>query len=54
MQRGVNGRSEQIIVLEVKCFTNPKTDLQEFYTAIGQYEFYREVLRKKRTPMNVL
>jgi len=51
MQRGVNGRTEQIIVLEVKCFANPKTDLQELYTAIGQYGFYREVLRKKQRPL---
>ncbi len=44
LQRRVNGNSEQMIVLEVKCFTESKNDLQEFYTAIGQYTFYREAL----------
>lgn len=45
-QRTLNGRSEQIIIVEVKCFTNPKFDLPELYTAIGQYEIYRAALRK--------
>jgi hypothetical protein len=35
---------EQAIILEVKCFTNPQTDLTEFYTAVGQYQFYRAAL----------
>jgi hypothetical protein len=48
MQRGVNGRSEQIIVLEVKCFNNPKTDMQELYTAVGQYGFYQEALLREQ------
>jgi hypothetical protein len=38
------GQLEEVIVLEVKCFTHPKNDLPEFYTAIGQYEFYRATL----------
>lgn len=29
-----------IVVMEVKCFTNPKHDLAEVYTAIGQYQLY--------------
>jgi predicted metalloprotease with PDZ domain len=35
-----------IIVMEVKCFANPKTDLTELYTAIGQYQLYRTALLK--------
>jgi hypothetical protein len=35
LQKFQNGSSEQIIVLEVKCFTNPGSDLTEFYTAVG-------------------
>ncbi len=30
-----------IVVMEVKCFTNPLHDLSELYTAIGQYRMYR-------------
>lgn len=30
-----------IVVMEVKCFTNPLNDLTELYTAIGQYRMYR-------------
>ncbi|GIK67411.1 MAG: hypothetical protein BroJett018_52050 [Chloroflexota bacterium] len=30
-----------IIVLEVKCLSNPKTDLEEIYAALGQYQIYR-------------
>ncbi len=48
MRRGINGRSEQIIVLEVKCFNNPKTDMQELYTAVGQYGFYQEALIREQ------
>lgn len=40
-----DGQFEEVIVLEVKCFTHPKNDLPEFYTAIGQYEFYRATLK---------
>jgi hypothetical protein len=32
---------QEIIILEVKCFSDPKADLQEVYTAIGQYQVYR-------------
>lgn len=45
IQKRVNGRFEQIVVVEVKCFTNPQTDLAEFYAAIGQYLFYRSAMR---------
>jgi hypothetical protein len=44
LERKHNGQSEQVIILEVKCFTNPQTDLSEFYTAFGQYQFYRAAL----------
>ncbi|NJL43347.1 MAG: hypothetical protein HC935_08680, partial [Pseudanabaena sp. SU_2_4] len=37
-----------IIIVEVKCFTNPKVDLPELYTAIGQYEIYRSALSKNQ------
>ena len=34
-----------IIVIEVKCFSSTRTILDEFYQAIGQYLFYRSVLK---------
>lgn len=46
LRRGANGRSEQIIILEVKCFSDPKYDLQELYTAVGQYLFYQTALQR--------
>jgi hypothetical protein len=41
LERKNNGSSEHAIILEVKCFSNPQSDLVEFYTAVGQYQFYR-------------
>ena len=41
LERKNNGSSEHAIILELKCFSNPQTDLTEFYTAVGQYQFYR-------------
>lgn len=45
LRRGANHHGEQVVVLEVKCFANPKHDLQELYTAIGQYLFYQTALQ---------
>lgn len=50
-QRTLNGTGEQIVVIEAKCFTDPRKDLAEFYTAIGQYIFYREALIKNQSPL---
>lgn len=33
-----------IIVVEVKCFSEKRSILDEFYHAVGQYLFYRDVL----------
>lgn len=44
LERKSNGHNEQAIILEVKCFSNPKNDLSEFYTAVGQYQFYRAAI----------
>ena len=43
-ERRANGRSEQIVVVEIKCFSDPARDLDEIYRAIGQYEIYRAAL----------
>jgi hypothetical protein len=47
LQKNANGSAETIIVVEVKCFTNPKTDLSEFYAAVGQYQYYRNAMSLK-------
>lgn len=44
VQKRANGQFEQIVIVEVKCFTNPQTDLVEFYAAVGQYLFYRSAM----------
>ena len=49
LERKRNGQNEQVIILEVKCFTNPQADLQEFYTAVGQYQFYRAAVAANRS-----
>ncbi|MBZ0319854.1 MAG: hypothetical protein K8L91_25815 [Anaerolineae bacterium] len=46
LQRGVNGRMETIIVVEVKCFANEDDDLDELYRAVGQYQYYRLALNR--------
>lgn len=43
-----NGSVEQIIIVEVKCFSNSYNDLDELYRAIGQYLIYRCVLKIKK------
>lgn len=37
-----------IVVIEVKCFANPKADLTELYMAIGQYQYYRVNMKRQR------
>ncbi len=38
---------QTIIVVEVKCFPETRSLLDEFYHAVGQYLFYRQVLAQK-------
>jgi hypothetical protein len=42
--RGLNGRRQTILLVEVKCFPDEKTFLADLYTAIGQYILYRTIL----------
>lgn len=46
----VNGTSRQIMLVEVKCFPDSDTILQELYTAVGQYLFYRVMLNMLDDP----
>lgn len=36
--------NQRIIVVEVKCFASTRTQLDEFYQAVGQYISYRNAL----------
>lgn len=38
------GSLEKIIVVEIKCFTPPLNELDEFYHAVGQYHVYQSGL----------
>lgn len=40
-----------IIVVEVKCFSDNRSHLDQFYHAVGQYLIYRQILNLK--PMKV-
>lgn len=44
LYRIIDNKIEFIIVVEVKCFSNPTNDLHEFYTAVGQYQLYANAL----------
>jgi hypothetical protein len=46
-QRFIDHEPQHIIVVEIKCFEQHTRDLQELYTAIGQYEYYRIALHRK-------
>jgi hypothetical protein len=53
LQKRTNGTQNQIIVVEVKCFVDPKYDLIEFYNAVGQYLFYRTLLSSNELPFAI-
>jgi len=40
-----NGHAQKIIVVEVKCFPEQRSDQDELYRALGQYLMYRNALR---------
>jgi hypothetical protein len=39
------GQAEaEILIVEVKCFSRPQAELDDFYQALGQYIVYRQAL----------
>ncbi len=44
LDRSSEPETQQIIVVEVKCFTDRNAQTYELYVAIGQYLVYRELL----------
>jgi len=51
--RSINGSSQQILLVEIKCFVDRDSTTRELYTAIGQYIIYRAMLSERRitTPL---
>lgn len=52
-ERQVNDQLEQIVVVEIKCFSDFQRDLVEFYKAVGQYQTYRAALRLDEIPVGL-
>lgn len=50
LQRRSRGNINRILVVEIKCFTSLKLQLDECYHAIGQYQIYRNALNLKEVP----
>jgi hypothetical protein len=46
--RGTNGRRENLLVVEIKCFGDENTITTEIYTSLGQYQIYRLLLERAR------
>lgn len=46
LTKGVNGASQQLLLTEIKCFSQVNSITHDLYTAIGQYLIYRALLRK--------
>ena len=44
---------QTIIVVEAKCFSDSRTELNDLYTAIGQYIVYRSLLIKRKAGMPI-
>jgi hypothetical protein len=40
---------ETIIIVEIKCFSEPNLDLMSFYSTLGQYRFYRAILEAQES-----
>lgn len=47
--RQTNGKTDEIIVVEVKCFADERHYRDDVYRSVGQYLIYRNILRLKRS-----
>jgi hypothetical protein len=45
--RQVNGQVEELLIVEVKCFSDEDNYSDELYRAIGQYPVYRTMIELK-------
>jgi hypothetical protein len=46
-EQSTRSQAQSIIVVEVKCFPEADSELNDLYTAIGQYVIYRDLLRRR-------
>lgn len=45
--RANNGHSQQVLLVEVKCFPDRESTTRDLYTALGQYLIYRSLLAER-------
>lgn len=45
LQYAQNGKTSDLIVVEVKCFAEKSKQLQDLYQSVGQFQFYRQSLK---------
>jgi len=43
--RQIDNNSQRLIIVEAKCFMDDRSELNDLYTAIGQYTLYRHWLK---------
>ncbi|MDX2075270.1 MAG: element excision factor XisH family protein [bacterium] len=46
MIKGINGTRQQLLLTEIKCFSQINSMTHDLYSAIGQYLIYRALLQK--------
>jgi len=46
MIKGINGARQQLLLTEIKCFSQMNSMTHDLYSAIGQYLIYRAMLQK--------
>ena len=49
-EKADNGKHLRIIAVEIKVFGNPKEQTSKLEKAVGQYSFYRSILRNTNSP----
>jgi hypothetical protein len=50
LSRGRNGRLEQLLLVEVKCFPDEDDTTRDLYISIGQYLIYRALIVELELP----
>jgi glucose-6-phosphate 1-dehydrogenase len=46
-RRQLTNIEQEIIILEVKCFSEQRSQLEHLYVALGQYQVYEKILRAR-------
>jgi hypothetical protein len=49
----ITRQDETYLIVEVKCFREPDIDINNFYIAVGQYEYYRAAAKLKNMPYDL-